>query len=109
MALLTNAERERGASLIETAISIVLVALIVITATNSFGGGLRNSINSLTYALNPSASTELDLAFSSGSKEDAPLVEIIAGKADASRAGGVARRPPANSEKPSGQLGFALW
>ena len=49
-----NISAERGASIIETAVSVALVGMIAIIAVRSLGVGLRGSVNNLTHTLNPS-------------------------------------------------------
>ena len=66
-----NISAERGASIIETAVSVALVGMIAIVAVRSLGVGLRGSVNNLTHTLNPSLLEAPELTL------DAPPLEFI--------------------------------
>jgi Flp pilus assembly pilin Flp len=77
MAINSSNYRERGASVIETAISVAMVAIMTITTVKSFGGGLLNSVNSLASALNPPAFSEPEVSFASSGAGEAPNLRPI--------------------------------
>lgn len=95
-----NISAERGASIIETAVSVALVGMIAIVAVRSLGVGLRGSVNNLTHTLNPSLLEAPQITL------DAPPLEMITTTGSFnSKPAIIPNNPPPKEAKPSGLSG----
>jgi len=100
--------RERGASMIEAAVSAALVGMVVITAVNSLGGGLRDTVNTIARALNPSSPSGPTGLSIGTSQEGSGLSGITSNMQGGSRPAAVEQDP--GTTRPSirpGGLGFS--
>lgn len=100
--------RERGASIIEAAVSAALVGMVVITAVHSLGGGLRDTVNTMARALNPSSPSEPEGLSIGSSQEGSGLSGITSDAPGGSRPAAVEQ--DLGTTRPSirpGGLGFS--